>query len=385
MNKILTIIIFQFTRFFPRQTLLSKSWYNIKSYTPEVYKLRRERRIYLLKSGINRSGTAVFLMSILLGLISASCLFSWDFTDTQLDFLNFIKLDNPSAKQLIADSLMATATISALSFVVINFLFDKVKNATHETYQTLFRATALYYFLSFVLIGFVVLVVLNLLKHTPEEETLVNMALWSGYLSISIVLAIIWLFFRVLRFLNPQNVVLLSRGYLLNAAKFHRLDERLIEECNKELFDIFESRGYTKETPFLYQPGIESDFISFRNHDYGVMYDLHLPIVNHILNTLDKKIAGGTSYFPIQYTEPIYRNHTFLALSEKFALQKFNLWILSFAIWVKPDKTTSVTLATEKKKMQEELVRSASKGDIDSLKQQFSNIEDMYKIYYETK
>src|SRR5690606_34826230 len=115
---------------------------------------------------------------------------------------------------LIADSLMATATISALSFVVINFLFDKVKNATHETYQTLFKGTALYYFLSFVLIGLIILVVFNLLKHTPEAGTLVNMALWSAYLSISILVAIIWLFFRVLHFLDPQNVVSLSRGFL---------------------------------------------------------------------------------------------------------------------------------------------------------------------------
>lgn len=385
MNKILTIIIFQVTRIFPRQTLLSKSWDNIKSQAPELYKIRRERSIYHLKNGINKSGSAVFFMSVLLVLISSLCLLTWDFTGTPLEFLNFIKLDKLGAKQLIADSLMATATISALSFVVINFLFDKVKDATHETYQTLFKATTLYYFLSFVLIGFIILVVLNLLKHTPGDETLVNMALWSAYLSISIVVAIIWLFFRVLRFLNPQNIVSVSRDQLINAAKFHLLDERIIEECNRELLNIFESRGYLKETPLLYEPGVESNFISFRNSDYGVIYDLHLPIINNVLNALDRKVHDGVSYFPIQYTESLQHNHTFLALNNSFALGKFQSFILTYAVWLKPEKNMDISLAEEKRKLQDKLVKSASSGDIDSLKEQFNKIEDMYKIYYEAK
>lgn len=191
MKKLVTILIFLLTRLYPQQTLLSKSWHNIKINSPEVYKLRSERRRYNRENGINTPFAAAIVMLCCLSCLSLLCMYSWDFTGSVLGFINFIKLEKDNAKQLISDSLMATATISALGFVVINFLFDKVKNATHETYQTLFRATMLYYVLSYVLIGFIILLVLNMLKHTPEEGTLDNMALWSVYLSITIVVVII--------------------------------------------------------------------------------------------------------------------------------------------------------------------------------------------------
>lgn len=388
MNKLLTILIFRITRIFPRQTLLSKSWDNIKTNVPEVYKLRRERRIYHLKNGINTPIVASLLMLFTLSCISLLCLFSWDFTDTPLAFLNFIKLENDDAKQLISDSLMATATISALSFVVINFLFDKVKNATHETYQTLFRATRLYYVLSFVLIGILMLIVLNLLKHTPEGEILGNMAVLSSYLSISIVGVIIWLFFRVLRFLNPQSVASISKHYLLSAAKFHRLDERFFEECNKELIYLFESKGFIKGTPFLLQfeeDDSEMRTISFVNHRQGMLFDVHLPIINTILDGVKKKMDEQILFFPVKYRELLNEEHPILAVNKTVNIGMLQRLIWRFAIWLKPVGNKERKLSVEKEKMSDSLVQTAGRGDFDGVKKQFDNIEDLYSIYYETK
>lgn len=386
MNRLITIIIFWITRIFSHQTLLSKSWHNIKINAPEVYKLRRERKKYHFANGINTPIVASFLMLLILSCISLSCLLTWDFTGSPLSFLNFIKLEKDNAKQLISDSLMATATISALSFVVINFLFDKVKDVTHETYQTLFRATRLYFVLSFVLMGFLTMVILNLLKHTPSDDTLGNMALWSVYLSIGIVIVILLLFFRVLRFLNPQSVASLSKNYLLNAAKFHRMDERLFEECNNELQNIFQSRDFIKQTPFQFQSDTnELIFVSLKNRSEGVLYDLHLPIINRLLNEIKRKGGDNISYFPVRYSEFLNANHKIIAIGEPISFGNFLLLVLPFSIWLKRSKKDEGSLVEEKMKMSDSLIQSAARGDVEALKKQLSNINDLYNIYYEPK
>lgn len=149
---------------------------------------------------------------------------------------------------------------------------------------------------------------------------------------------------------------------------------------------IFESKGFVKETPFGFHFG-ENQWVvmSFVNHSQGTLFDVHLPIINNVLDAIKDKTENTISFFPVRYRELLNSRHPILAINEAVNPGKLQSIIWPFAIWLKPLRNKEGSLTVEKKKMFEGLVHSAARGDVDGMKIQFDIINDLYSIYYETK
>jgi len=74
----------------------------------------------------------------------------------------------------------STATVIDLSFVVIGFLFDVVKDKTQRTLEELFRATGLYQVFSISVISLVAIVIINCFKYTASNYIACNFAVLSS-------------------------------------------------------------------------------------------------------------------------------------------------------------------------------------------------------------
>jgi len=374
-------LLFFIVSLFPGEhTLRNRTWKKIERDHPSIYQISKEKKGYDLERRVNTFGFSVIAVILIISLCCFACNFSFDFSDTSLKWLNIISLNEGNANLVIAENLGVISSLVAISFVVIGFLFDIIRDKTQKTFEDLFRVTRLYRVFSIAIVSILTLVILNTLKHGLSINVLGNVAVLSTYLLMATIIAIAYLFYKVLQYFNPDKIDKLTKEYLLTEAKHRLVMEKFIKESRLVFIEIFSNANY-KENSFSLFNEVEVQAISLANSDTCKFIDLYVPLLNFFLRKFRKTDTDGYEYIVLSSGNNIGKNHIQLYVPKELNLNKWLLKLFNLPFRLLPYESGKDDFDNEKNKLITRLNKAAEIGQTDMLTQQLSDISDLYDIY----
>jgi len=330
-----------------------------------------------------------FILFILLFItIGLSCSFAFNFRGTIFGKLNCIKYNETDAKNQIFESLTITASLVAISFVVIGFLFETVRRMTQQTFEDFFRAANVYFVMAFCIDGILCLIVMNMLKNSVSIITLMNLALFSVYVTIGVVLWVSHLFYKVIKFFNPNSLSALSKDYLLRAAKFMVLNELLAFETEIVCKELFESSGFEEYNYFLFDGDREQiQPVQLNNRHDSRFLDLCIPSLRFALRQIKARAGenGVCEYSTLKHGTELNANYIPVHIPVGVRLQNYVLWAFRKSFYLTSNISDDDTFEQEKSKMTDKILNAANSGDTELLNHQFSDMDNLYSVYYQSK
>jgi len=357
-------------------TLSSRTWREIKSdeLLRDLYKSKRSEERQMRR---NSTPFAMFFILLLLSAGFAFCFTPRDCIDKWSGFLGFLKFTKDDSKELISDILASSATIIGLSFVVIGFSFEVVKNASSQTLGTIFRETKLHFVFAISILSILFLVLMTALKHSMSEYIVGNFAIFSCWLLISTTVAIAYMFAKVITFFNQEKISRMSREYLSRLSTYAILEFEY-KRLSKELYDsYFLSRGFRRYFNFT---GARYDtVIRYRNKKNEEFVDACLPLMASVVEKIGKRLGNQMpDYELFGHKSLLGPNQGLFYFNSSSRLRWIEGKLVNFCVHTKQSSYLLEEFSQKKEEMQESLIIAAKDGDMKQLR---SRLEDMRRLH----
>lgn len=378
-TKILQHFLFR-TGLFKKGRLVHKTWASLFKNNKHLLELRKSQNRFRRSVLLNNFVASFLIISTIVVLLAICCFIPESISTDWFSYLSFIKFPKvENAYSLISETVGAAATIIGLSFVVIGFIFETIKNRTQRTYKDIFRITNLYYVFSISIISIISLVILNTLKYTVSQWTAGNFAILGTFLLLMTTVAIAHLFYKVLAFFNPDYIARLYKNAIKRSAELRILQTKFIEESAKVFEEQMKEYGFKIAflSPNLF--GREVSYIKLQNVTEMQLNDIFFPAFHYAGKKINKR-CEGINVSRMKLMERLFRGKQILWFDKNIKVSKFEQNLLTLSLYLKPTKDDEFT--EEMDKMGKKLDLAAESGNIEMLTDSLSDIELLYETYY---
>lgn len=385
MSRLKKLFFLLITSFAKDRTLKIDTWKIIKKDKPSLYAIQKERQREDVYKLLNNFYGSFALICVCFLVLLALCRIPYQFVDKYLFLLGWFKFKRIEyAYNTVSEVLGSAATIIGLSFVVIGFVFEIIRDKTKRTFEELFRATNLYFALAISVLSIAFLTYLNIYKYSVDKYTAGNFAILGSFLLFFDTISIAWLFGRVLRYLNPERIVELSNLLLLKAAKYSLLDDHFALQSQQVYNKQLESYGFEKTPPLahFFQTGVIPDvLITLEKKSNVIVQDVCFPLLKVCANSLARR-STVKKYISLQFRLALEPGNGLFALSEGTKLVPFEKRLLRLAFIVKKAANEANDYKITKEQLTKRFVNAAESGNMDGVQEALTNIETLYDIYY---
>lgn len=369
------------------QTLQSSTWKQLFQTSPGLSVIRKERnKLTRLRAQNSFLGAFAIISLMCLSLVGMCYMpattitkyFSW------VQWFNF-KSDE-QAYATISEVMGSTATIIGLSFVVIGFLFDKVKAKTQKTLEELFRATGLYHVFGISVITIVSLVILNCFKYTAESYVVRNFAVLSSLFLVSNALAIAFMFYRLLQFFNPERVAEIASQQILEMAKFRLLDDRYSQTSSMVYVERLASYGFEEKNRFsmlLNRDQAQPIWLELGNKKEVHLLNVYFPFLKLLVGRFSK-LSQETGFVEMGIGSRLSANQAILSLSNDVKIGFLERCLFEVSYLTTKTTTNVDDFDLMKEQLEKRFLKSSADGDEDGISQSLDDIEKLYDIYYQS-
>ena len=363
-------------------TLSARTWLRLREQNAWVYKFRSAKKKELLHLRINNIRFALISTIVSLSVVMSLCFVPREFVDNNLSFLGVFTFTEQGAKEIISDILASSATIIGLSFVVIGFSFEVVKNATNQTLTTIFRITKLYYVFAISIISILFLVVMTAFKHTVKIYTVGNFAIFSCFLLLVTTVAIAYMFAKVITFFNQEKISKMTRDYLTKLATFTILDEEYLQLTQRLYAQEMESHGFTRHISFIAN---NTDKMVFRsgNKVRVEIVDVCLPLISSMSGRVAKRSTSSiVTYHAIRLKSVLDPGHGLFYYHEGTKVKWFESMFIALSLQTKKSSQIAEEYGKQKQQLQESLISASEQGDLKQVRERLEDIKQLYSILH---
>lgn len=363
-------------------TLSSKTWRHLKERDAWVYQFRSAKRNELFRLKVNNIGFALFFTIALLSVGMGLCFLSKEFIDRHFGFLVFFTFTQDGAEEIVSDILASSATIIGLSFVVIGFSLEVVKNATNQTLRNIFRETKLYYVFAISIISILFLVIMTSLKHTVKIYTVGNFAIFSCLLLMVTTIAIAYMFAKVITFFNQEKIAKMTRDYLVRLATFTMLDDEFLQLTERIYAEEMEALGFTRYISFI--PGNEGQIVlKSSNRAHVEIVDICLPLIAFASGKVSTRSLPGTvSYQPLHLKSTLNPGHGLFYINDNVKVNWLETKLIGLSLKTKKSGKIAEEYSQQKQQLQESLIAASEKGDLKQVRERLDDIRQLYSILH---
>ncbi|MET3977441.1 hypothetical protein ABIB62_000007 [Mucilaginibacter sp. UYP25] len=362
-------------------TLVGKTWNIIKEDQLFLYELRKEQLRYNLSLKTNNLTFAFIVTAItaIVGLLVCSA--SIDFVQSKMHFLMLVNIPEDKGGNMISENMGASATIIGLSFVVIGFLFESVRNKTQQTFEDIFRVTKLYYVFAISITGMFFIVGMNFYKYTFLPYTTGNFAIYSSIILMAIILSIAYLFSNILKFLSDERIAQYATNNLVKTAKFQYLNERFMVYSRNVLSDTFHSFTLEPHPTHLTSDGYSP--LAIKNKPTALLMDIYFPIIRLLKKKIGKRLQTeeATEFSAFHYSQPLPENANVLYFEDGVTISGWEKKLFNWGFLIQNPLNSETAYSKEKGKLEKRLIASAETGNMEALEQALSDMNELYAIY----
>ncbi len=382
MKRIFNALFFYFVGIISKNsTLANKTWHKIARSNPALYVIKKEQDNYLFKVKINNFKPQLFFVLFVNVVGFCLCFIPETITEHYFHWLTIVKLpEKQDAYSLVSETMGAAAPIIGLSFVVIGFLFETVRNKTQRTFEDLFRATQLYFVFAVTVINMVVLIILDAYKYSVEPYTAGNFAILGCLLLIGIMMSISYLFYKVIKFFSPEKIAELSKGRLLKSAKYFLLNEQFVKESKIVFNATFEEYGFS-EQQWSFFDAAPTTLVRVGNTADVILVDVFLPLLNFWVQRIKKRSNSG-SFYSLHCLQHLEEGKPVFSFADGTTIKQWEQRLIALTFNLRPIMTQEDEFMAEKQKMENRLKVGAELGDIEILTQTLTDMKDLYEIFY---
>lgn len=370
-----------------RWTLQNSTWQHLTAHAPGLMAIRKERRKEQRYRARNSFTGAFTIVILCFSLLLAPCFFPSSFIDHYFSALQWFTFnEDQKAFVTVSEVMGSTATIIGLSFVVIGFLFDIVRDKTQRTLEELFRATSLYYVFAISVISIMSLVIVNCFKYSVSPYTARNFAVFSSLVLLIDAGAIAFLFYQLLRFFNPERVAEIGSRQMLDMARFRMLDDRF----SKASVQIYQQRleAYGFEEKYRYaaflskgKPALVS--LNLGNSRDVNLIDVYFPLLRFLMKRF-KKRSEEPGFTGLGFGGLIRANEGILSLAHGTKISRWENLGLGFAYLTSSPTRDADDFDLMKEQLEKRLLQASADGDLDGMKLALDDIEKLYDIFYQS-
>ncbi len=367
------------------QTLKQNTWHELFLASPGLLPVRNNQRKARTRRRRNSYQGAFLQIAILFIGITALAKVPRFIIDTYVPFLKWFDFNQADqAYATISEVMGSTATIIGLSFVVIGFLIDVVKDKTQRTLEEMFRATYLYHVFGIAVISIIILVIFNFYKYSVSIDVLCNMAVISSLFLIIDACSIAFLFYKLLAYFNPERIAEVERQHMLDLARFQLLDDRYNHASTAVYSARMEKLGLEEksELAFFLIDAPNYDWINLRNDRDVTLIDVHFPILTFLIRRILKR-SNETGFTSLRSGATIRANQGIIFKSIGVELNKWERILLNFAFLTTRESTTIEDYEAIKKRLEKRLLKATLDGDPELIEQTLDEITKLYDIFYE--
>lgn len=322
-----------------------------------------------------------FLLILIGGMGYMNLTYSFRFYEPVLTYLNFIKLDRAAASNVIEQNFANTSSIVGLSFVVIGFLFEMIKDKSGIAFNEFVRTTRLYWSLFLTLISIAYLATFNLFKFSIEINHLKNIAISSYYVVVFVLLAIAWQLNRVVTLLNASTLQVITAKAFKGRAYALVIKERLSITSRSIIDEFYIRNGVSR---------YRRDGLS-----HGETLNVSIPSekachdVNFMLLGLIIKLCrfGNSSikHSELHLYRVLHNNEALILGQDSIKGSAFLTPILRISLLLSNNQNLERNYLTERREFAARLANSAETGDIINLGRNLDIINDLYDIYLQNR
>lgn len=378
--RILNIINRLITILTPHESLRLRTWWVLLRSGKNIRKVIAFNTRSALSDFLNKPATIfcfVILLSLTLAILNLKLTF--DYSGTIFYWLNCIEVSPHFAKELITENVANTGAIVALSFVIIGFLFEVIREKTGRDLETLIRATYLYTSLSVSLVSLVYMVILNLMKESLAETALKNLAISSSYLVLIVLMLIGVQFHSLIRLFNQRRLLELSRKSITILGSRLMFSEFFTQTSKVIMNTFFERAGVLG---YNYFQDSNLNRVILLSNEPRYCRDINLLL----LKVSIKALPGDRNL--IRYNE-LYVNRIFFQEDTVFYYQEghvaFSRAFLKPSLYFTRQISIQDQYQGEREKLRNMINRCAENGDIEGLQNQLGAVEELYSIYFQTR
>ncbi|MEE1947246.1 hypothetical protein VRU48_19120 [Pedobacter sp. KR3-3] len=379
MKRCLQFLLFKIGLFGPHR-LVGMTWISLLKSRPKLRQLKKAQRRFKQSLLLNNFTAAFLIVIFVVVALILCCFIPEHFSTTRLAFISWIKFPKvENAYSLLSETLGAAATIIGLSFVVIGFIFETVKNRTLRTYRDIFRVTNLYYVFSISIVSIFALTLINTFKYSTNNWTAGNLAILGTVLLLATTLSIAHLFYKVLVFFNPQYVARLSKNALLRAAQL-RLLQTWFNRESEQVFDrTMKSYGFENDAFFPGFLGEPADELLLDNEKEMQLEDVFFPLLR-LTGRKIRRRCSAMNFYSLRYQGRVERRKPMFWFDAGTLVKSFERKYLSYSVLLKPIREDD--FSEEKKILDKRLGKSAETGNKELLNEALEDMGQLFEIYY---
>ncbi|MGN8059708.1 hypothetical protein ACTJKN_25755 [Pedobacter sp. 22163] len=362
-------------------TLSGRTRREIKEGDEFLYDLYKSKKRQELRVRMNSLRFAMISVSVAFCFGLACCFIPREIIDTYLGFLGLFFFSGDGAKEMISDILASSATIIGLSFVVIGFSFEVVKNASNQTLRSIFRETKLHFVFSISIVSILFLVVMTSLKHTVNQYIVGNFAIFSCWLLILTTVAIAYMFAKVITFFNQEKISRMSREYFARLATFAFVDFEYTRISEEHYGSYLQSRGFTRHISFT-SDGEGQTVLRYANQKNAEIVDICLPLVASLVARIGKRSGEDMpKYQLLRHKLQLKPAQGLFYFDQSSEIKWIENKLVNFCFHTRELSSSMEEFAQQKAEIQESLILAGDQGDIKQVRARLEDIRSLYEKF----
>lgn len=387
MNIITTIIFWLIRTFSPNSSLQKVSLLKLRNEDIDVYKEKRRIDILLFKKRIKSAKTS-FVLYPILSIVSISICYTriFDFKDTALDSILLISFNSiEDARSHISDVTAILASIISLGFVVIILLIENIKEKSTRAANEIFMHTSMYQSFSICISAMSAALLIMLIDNSIKDKYIVvNMAILATYLTIITCIVIARYFYKVIRFIDPTTEAEVIKQYLLTCAKRAAIYKR-IKVISQGIIEL----ELQKNTiPYDYLPSTEEYKRQNINKSMynTIISDINIPILRKYIKALVTLSNNAEVYFKkIHLGIFLVENSEIAYIPKNAGTTRMVNYGLLLVLERKKTAIEEQEYESAKSTLITKMHNAIDSNNIELLKSQLIQIEELYKVRYNDK
>lgn len=373
---------------FPWRSLRAITWERIKTENVKAYSYK-ESFFKKITNQILRNHRVSFLIFVFLPILFPFLCFI-PFYNSFLSILYFANVDVKLAADGISNNLENSATLIGISFVVLGFIFEIVKDRTHQTFMqlsssiNLFPVMGLSFSILLIHIGMNWVIMYADTNSEYEITVIKNLGICSWFLMVILVLGLIYLFVKMVSIFNIESINRHVRITLIQEAKHLRLKEIFVRTSREVYSEIMKTLGLKYyRNPFGLDHLPEHSSIKLEDNT-RMIYDINLYKIQKVLAKYKPQIQPDDYYEfrPMQLDLiPNERDRIFILPKNDYFndIKKKNL---KSAIKLIVPSNDSHSFDSNKQSLIEVFHKSILDKNDKQLKEQLDNMREIYNVIY---
>lgn len=212
-----------------------------------------------------------------------------------LSFLNILKIEPATAIYIVDQRAANIATIISITLVVVGFLINNLSVKSPVVYRLLFKYSYLHPIIYLTLSTIAYFIVVSTLRDTLSSFVFTRIVLAGTYLSFVILFLIGFLFQKVFRFSNKNEIIKILADELLHEAS-EKTKQILLLKYGKQIFnDEMKKKGASEydwsENWEYFNSKIEitevtDKEIQTKQKDFKIIHDINLVAVSDFISKI---------------------------------------------------------------------------------------------------